>query len=127
MVKGSVKNTCLKMDRCEKENIGRPKQIITRSSTIKFRVTPLEKEVIENYANYANLNISDYCRKSAFNKRIYKPLNEEELGVFKTLNQFYINFKRLGNLIRNKDENLFKEIEETTSIIKQHLRKFMNV
>ena len=104
--------------------MSRPKQIVKRDKTIKVRVTNLEKKWITYTSEKAGLTISDFLRKSALNKEVRLRFTEEEIELYKTLQQYYTNFTRIGNYIRNNNINLFNEIELVKNEIKNVLKRF---
>ena len=56
----------------------RKKQIIIRSEYISFRVSNIEKEVIQLTAKDAGLNSSTFVRRVALNKRIVEKINNKD-------------------------------------------------
>jgi hypothetical protein len=104
--------------------MSRPKQIVKRDKTIKVRVTQLEKKWIAYSAGKAGLTISDFLRKSALNKEIRVRFTEEEIELYKTLQHYHTNFVRIGNYIKNNNNDLFNEIEMVKNEIKNVLKRF---
>jgi len=103
----------------------RPTQIVKRSSEIKFRVSALEKKVIQMTADQTGLSVSDFVRKSALNKTVRIRFTEEELIAYKTLQDYYDYFRRISNLIKNNNQDeVIKAIKETQQLIKEQLTKF---
>jgi uncharacterized protein (DUF1778 family) len=103
----------------------RQKQIVKRSSEIKFRVSALEKKVIQMTADQAGLNVSDFVRKSALNKTVRIRFTDEEIIAYKTLQDFYDYFRRLSNLIKNNNQDeVIQAIKETQALLKEQLLKF---
>lgn len=102
----------------------RPEQIVKRSTEIRFRVTPLEKKVIQITADKTGLTVSDYVRKAAMNKTVRVRFSDEELEAYKTLQEYHKHFSRIANLIKGKDPHLITEIENTQKLIYEHLKKF---
>lgn len=90
---------------------------------IEFRVTPLERAIIEKKAENSGLNLSEFCRQSAMQKHVKFRLTSDEIEVYKTLTQFHNNFIHIGNLFRKKDSRFAKEIKQTAEEIKKHLNK----
>jgi uncharacterized protein (DUF1778 family) len=109
--------------------MSRPKNIVRREKYLKLRVTRLEKKWIFLSAEKAGLTASDFIRKSALNKEVKIRFSEEELALFKTLQQYHTNFSRIANIIKkNKDKtlntSLLSEIEVVKNEIKTILKRF---
>lgn len=107
--------------------MARPKQLVNRDEYISFRVTPLEKKVIENIAETAGLQVSDFVRKAAMNKDVRIRFSEEELSIYKDLHAYHENFRRISNLVKssqNVSPDLKREIKEVRDLINEHLTKF---
>jgi len=97
---------------------------LNKSEWLKFRCTGLEKAVIEYKASTSGQSVSAYCRASALNQEIDYKLTEEELEAYKMLAKFHSNFSRITNLLNDKDSSFAKEVSDTASEIKRHLKKF---
>lgn len=115
-----------------KNNIGipgRPRQIAKKDCSIKFRVTPLQKRIIFQTAKNTNMDVSEFCRRSVLNQRIYKPFTDEELSIYSDLSIYHTNFKRIKNLFSTNgiSKEMIVEIENTLTLIKTHLKKFKSV
>ena len=108
--------------------MSRPSKAINRKKQIHLRVTLLEKKWIERTAAETGLTVSDFLRKSAFNKEVRVRFSEDEIALFKTLQQYHTNFKRIGNIIRkNKGEinqTLIEEINQVTNDVKSLIKRF---
>jgi uncharacterized protein (DUF1778 family) len=102
----------------------RPEQIVKRSTEIRFRVTPLEKKVIQITADKTGLTVSDFIRSAAMNKTVRVRFSDEELEAYKTLQEYHKHFSRISNLMKNRDPQLNEEIEKTQKLIFEHLKKF---
>ena len=109
-------------------NMPRKKETITRSENIIFRVSPLEKKVIELAAKETNLSTSSFARKAALNMKVTLRFSPEEFNVYKDLQQYHRNFKSIGNLIRGnepyKREKILTELNQVITLIKEHLKRF---
>lgn len=108
--------------------MGRKKEIVTRTEYISFRVSALEKKVIELSAKEANLSTSNFTRRAAMNMKVTLRFSPEELKAYNDLHKYHVNFTYISNLIKssdvNKKEKLIKEIEVVQTLIKQHIIKF---
>lgn len=107
--------------------MARPEKLVKRINEIKFRVTPLEKKVIQLIAEKTGLSVSDLVRKSTMNITIHRKFTPEELKAYENLHSFYHNFGRISNLIKASKEvrpELLEEIKDTQSLIYNHLKKF---
>ena len=97
---------------------------MNKKKRIELRVTTLEKKIIEKKAENSGLNTSEYCRNAALGKKINTKLTIEELEVYKDLTKYHNNFTAISNLLKKKDSKFYKEVQEVTKLIKQHLTKF---
>jgi len=106
----------------------RKKQIITRSEYISFRVSNIEKKVIELTAKDAGLNSSTFVRRAALNKKVVVRFTPEELQIYNDLQAYHRNFKLIGNLIRgnsfDKKARIQEELFIVMDLIKKHLKFF---
>lgn len=96
-----------------------------RTDQIKFRVTLLEKKVIENKAAHAGLNTAEFCRSTALNKKIGYRLTEEEIEAYKMLQKYHRNFTAISNMFKKKDANLSRNCKILADEIRGHLKKFL--
>ena len=90
----------------------------------KFRCTVFEKKLIKLKAKNSSLSVSEFCRRSALNKKVVQRLTDEEIEIYKDLVKFHNNFKRIGNMFRKKDPGLTYNVNELANEIKEHLKKF---
>lgn len=100
------------------------KMEVKKTKRIHFRVTNFEKLKIEKKAKKAGLTLSDYCRKTALDRKLDYRLSDEELEMFQMLVKYKSNFSRLSNLIREKDPTTNALILETAKEIGIQLKKF---
>ncbi|TQI71982.1 hypothetical protein JM79_2933 [Gramella sp. Hel_I_59] len=94
------------------------KQVVT-----KFRCTIFEKKLIRIKAKNASLSVSEYCRRSAMDKKVVQRLTEEEIEIYQNLVTFHNNFKWIGNMFRKKDPGLTKAVYDLADEIKEQLKK----
>lgn len=104
--------------------MSRPKQIVHRSNLIQFKVTPIEKRLIQRSADKLNMTISDLCRNAVLDIKVYKPLSDEELEVYKSLVRYKTDFDRIANYFKNSDPLFSVELLKVADEIKIHLQKF---
>lgn len=106
----------------------RKNETITRSEHIIFRVSPLEKKVIELAAQETNLSTSSFARKAALNLKVTLRFSPEEFNVYKDIQTYHRNFKLIGNLIKGnepyKNEKILYELNQVIALIKDHLKRF---
>jgi len=98
---------------------------MNKKKRLEFRVTPLEKAIIEKKAQHTGLSVSEYCRATALNQKLSTKLTQEELEIYKDLNKYHNNFTAISNLLKKKDSKFYTEVVHTTNLIKKHLQKFL--
>lgn len=74
-----------------------------KNEVIKFRVSKIEKRIIEKKSKEAGLTTSDFLRRLAFEKKIKNRLTQEEIECYKTLSKFSENFRNISNLFKLGD------------------------
>ncbi|TDE55378.1 plasmid mobilization protein [Flavobacterium sp. GT3P67] len=95
-----------------------------RSKKIEFRTTYTEHLIIQNKALKSGTSISEFLRNTAMGYPLSYKLTEDEIVVYKQLNQYADNFRRIGNLFKLGDTTGLKEAcVETTKLIRTHLNK----
>lgn len=105
--------------------MSRPWKAIKRKKQIHLRVTPLEKKWIEHTAKEVGLSVSDFLRKSALNKEIRVRFSQEEIELFKDLNQYHTNFSRIGNVIRKNKAKVNPELITEIKLVKEEIRTIL--
>lgn len=91
---------------------------------IEFRVTRTEHLIIKNRADKAGCTVSEFLRNTALEYPLTYKLSSDELEVYKQLNKFSDNFRRIGNLFKLGDVTGVKETSiETAKLIRVHLNK----
>lgn len=91
---------------------------------IEFRVTLTELLVIKNKASKSGCTVSEYVRSIALDYPLTYKLTEDEIVVYKQLNKYADNFRRIGNLFKLGDTTRVKETSvETAKLIRKHLNK----
>lgn len=97
-----------------------------KKKKIEFRLTSLEKAIIEKKAENSGITTSEFCRRSALNQQINSRLTHEELEVYKMLTVYSNNFQRIGNLLKEKDSNFYIEVKRTATEIREIIKKLSN-
>lgn len=95
-----------------------------KNKKIEFRVTLVEYLIIQNKAKEAGCSTSEFLRSTALNYTLSYKLTKEEIEVYKELNKFADNFRRIGNLFKLGDIKGVKETALATAfLIREHLNK----
>lgn len=97
---------------------------IMRKYYITFKVTKLEKKLLQQAAKEAGLDLSKYLRQVGLNKKIRARLSNEELDLFKELVKIHNGWKSIGNLFKNKDPRLKNEVHKLADELRLNLKKF---
>lgn len=95
-----------------------------KTNIIKFRCTLYEKKLLKVKALKSGLNLSEFCRKSIFEKEIKERLSEEQIEFYKMLVKYHNNFKSISNLYKKKDTKMHLELIQLADKIKTHLQNF---
>lgn len=96
-----------------------------KSQRIFIRVSFFEKMLIQGKAKFLNLSISEYVRLCALDKRLPCPKSEQELEIYNTLVQYHTHFRRISNLIKNKNKpKLYSELQELMKQLKAEIQKW---
>jgi len=106
--------------------MARPKQLVTRDVEVRVRFTALEKKAVELMAEKVGLSLSEYIRRSAFNREVKMRFTPEELTLYKQLHIFRNNFAAIANLVKSKAGSieLLTAIIQLKEEMEQHLSKF---
>lgn len=95
-----------------------------RNYIIKFRVSKIEKKIIERKARLAGLSVSEFLRRIALDKKIKSRLTDEEIDCYKTLTKYANNFRSISNFFKLGDvENTKIVTLETSKLIREHFKK----
>lgn len=93
---------------------------------IEFRVTLTEYLIIQNKSEKSGCSMSEFLRNTALNYELTYKLSTEEIAVYKELNKYADNFRRIGNLFKLGDTTGVKEASvETALLIRNHLNKLL--
>lgn len=91
---------------------------------IQIRCSIYEKKLLQRRAARAGISLSEYIRATAFDKNIVERITPEQLETYKMLVQYKNNFTRIGNMFRNRDPKLAREVEDLAREIRTHLKNF---
>lgn len=94
-----------------------------KSEWIKFRCSIYEKKMLKIKAKQSGITLSEFCRKSIYEKDIKERLSDDHIEIYKTLVKFHNNFKSIGNMFRKRDPKLSKAVYDLADEIKVHLKK----
>lgn len=95
-----------------------------KNKFIKFRVSALEKKLIQKKAGNAGLPVAEFLRRLALDLELKNKLTEEEIKCYLTLTKYANNFTKIGNLFKLGDVTGVKEETiKTAYLIKEHLKK----
>ena len=95
-----------------------------KSKKIQIRVSNTEYYIIKNKAKQAGISTSEFLRATALNYDLSYKLTQDEIEVYKLLNKYADNFRRIGNLFKLGDTTQVKEVSiETANLIRAHLKK----
>ena len=101
--------------------------MVKREEIIMFRATKLEKKLIQNKAKSINLSTAKYCREICLEHKVRNQMPEEVLTAFKDLHQYHNNFKKIHNLLKNKDSDFAKKVMNTANEIKKSIEIIMEI
>ena len=95
-----------------------------KNKEFRFRVSPLEHQIIKNKISKTGLSISEFMRRLFLELELKNKLTDDEVECYKNLSKFADNFRRISNLFKIGDVTGVKnETLETSRIIKKHLEK----
>ena len=95
-----------------------------KNKEIRFRVSPLEHQIIKNKIAKTGLSISEFMRRLSLDLELKNKLTPDEILCYKNLSKFADNFRRISNLFKLGDvTGMKKETLETSRLIKKHLEK----
>jgi hypothetical protein len=91
---------------------------------IEFRTSLYEKKLIKIRAKNSGLTVSEFCRRSALDKKITQRLTDDQVELYKILAKYHTNFISIGNMFRKRNPELTKKVYELANEIKEQLKKF---
>ena len=94
-----------------------------KSELVKFRCSVYEKKLLNIKATSCGLTLSEYMRRSLFEKEITERFTDEHIEIYKMLLKYHNNFKSIGNMYRNRNPKLTQEVYGLANEIKSHLKK----
>ena len=95
-----------------------------KGDLVKFRCSVYEKKLLNVKAKRAGLTLSEYIRRSLFEKEITERFTDEHIGLYKMLIKYHNNFKWIGNMYKKRNPKLKGMVYELANEIKSHLKKF---
>ncbi len=95
-----------------------------KGDLVKFRCSVYEKKLLKVKAKRSGLTLSEYIRRSLFEKEITERLTDEHIELYKMLIKYHNNFKSIGNMYKKRNPQLTQEVYDLANEIKRHLKKF---
>ena len=95
-----------------------------KSDLVKFRCSIYEKKLLNIKASRCGLSLSEYIRRTIFEKEITERFTEEHIQLYKMLIKYHNNFKSIGNMYRKRDPKLTEAVYDIANKIKAHLKNF---
>ena len=95
-----------------------------KSDLVKFRCSVYEKKLLNVKAKISGLTLSEYIRRTIFEKEIKERFSEEHIQLYKMLLKYHNNFKSIGNMYRKRNPKLTETVYALANEIKAHLKKF---
>jgi hypothetical protein len=95
-----------------------------KGDLVKFRCTVYEKKLLKVKATSCGLSLSEYIRRSLFQKEITERFTDEHIELYKMLIKYHNNFKSIGNMFKKRHPKLTQEVYDLANNIKAHLKRF---
>lgn len=95
-----------------------------KGDLVKFRCSLYEKKLLKVKAKSCGLTLSEYIRRSLFEKEITERFTEEHIELYKMLIKYHNNFKSIGNMYKKRNPKLTETVYELANEIKGHLKRF---
>ena len=95
-----------------------------KGDLVKFRCSVYEKKLLKVKAKRSGLTLSEYIRRSLFEKEITERFTDEHIELYKMLIKYHNNFKSIGNMYKKRNPKLTQEVYDLANDIKVHLKKF---
>ena len=95
-----------------------------KGDLVKFRCSVYQKKLLKGKANRSGLTLSEYIRRSLFEKEITERFTDEHIQFYKMLIKYHNNFKSIGNMYKKRNPKLTETVYELANDIKSHLKKF---
>ena len=95
-----------------------------KNKEFRFRVSPLEHQIIKNKITKTGLSISEFLRQLSLGLELKNKLTVDEIECYKNLSKYADNFRRISNLFKLGDVTEMKnETLKTSRLIREHLEK----
>jgi len=95
-----------------------------KGDLVKFRCSIYEKKLLKVKAKRSGLTLSEYIRRSLFEKEITERFTDEHIELYKMLIKYHNNFKSIGNMYKKRNPKLTETVYGLANEIKAHLKKF---
>ncbi|WP_418604575.1 mobilization protein MbpA [Hwangdonia sp.] len=95
-----------------------------KGDLVKFRCSVYEKKLLKMKAKRSGLTLSEYIRRSLFEKEITERFTDEHIQIYKMLIKYHNNFKSIGNMYKKRNPKLTETVYDLANEIKAHLKKF---
>ena len=96
-----------------------------KNKEFRFRVSPLEHQIIKNKISKTGLSISEFMRRLSLDLKLKNKLTPDEIICYKNLSKYADNFRRISNLFKLGDVTGMKNATlETARSVMKHLEKF---
>jgi hypothetical protein len=95
-----------------------------KGDLVKFRCSIYEKKLLNIKAKRSGLTLSEYIRRSLFDKEITERFTNQHIELYKMLIKYHNNFKSIGNMFKKRNPKLMQEVYDLANDIKTHLKKF---
>ncbi|MGM5470954.1 mobilization protein MbpA [Flavobacteriaceae bacterium LMO-SS05] len=117
---------CVSVDTFLSAPLGRKEKRVFKGKgdLVKFRCSVYEKKLLKVKAKRSGLTLSEYIRRSLFEKEITERFTEEYIELYKMLIKYHNNFKSIGNMYKKRNPKLTQEVYDLANEIKAHLKKF---
>ena len=93
-----------------------------KEDLVKFRCTVFEKKLLKIKARKSGLSLSEYIRRSIFEKQIVERMSDEHITIYKMLIKYHNNFKSIGNMYKKRNSKLTETVYKLAAEIKAHLK-----
>ena len=117
---------CVSVDTISFTPLGRKEKRVFKGKgdLVKFRCSVYEKKLLKIKAKRSGLTLSEYVRRSLFEKEITERFTEEHIELYKMLIKYHNNFKSIGNMYKKRNPKLTETVYGLANEIKGHLKKF---
>ena len=95
-----------------------------KGTYIKFRCSLYEKKLLRNRAKRAGISLSEYCRRTAFDRNVIERLTSNQIAHYSMLVQYKNHFSRISNMFKKKNPKLAEEVAQLAEQIRTHVYHF---